>query len=81
MSSLIFSEIKNHSFLIFYILWGKNKFYSLSYFVGITTERRFLPFALLLPITFLPLAVCILLRKPWVLFLLTLLGWYVLFDI
>jgi hypothetical protein len=48
--------------------------------VLIVTERRFLPFALLLLITALPDLVAILTRKPWVLNLLFLLGWNVLFG-
>lgn len=53
-----------------------------SYFATLTvTLKRFLPLALLLLMTFLPLAVDILSRKPWVLNLLLLLGWNVLFMV
>jgi len=48
--------------------------------VLMVTERRFLPFALLLLMTALPDLVAILTRKPWVLSLLFLLGWNVLFG-
>ena len=53
----------------------------LVYLEGVCTESLFLPFALLLFITSLPAFVLILLRKPCVLSLLKLLGWYVLFIV
>lgn len=52
---------------------------STAYFEAMETTKRFLPLRLLRASTLRPAFVCIRLRNPWVRFLLTLLGWYVLF--